>query len=256
MHPDAYRRLDEFGLPRPRAFSATELLALKDVPTVLLRGGYGPGRPGFFSPREAATRLLETGAKEMKADEAIVSDAGGCAVVQGTEFYMELVDGHLSGLLRDGWCNGRFWASKTESSIRKVEQEVAIDYSSLEPSHRRGADVTDALGTPLWPEIKRYCERLPRSTLVEFIVTPALTPVFVDLKPYPWNVDFKKLFSEEEWLYGDQATRVLQWEECPCTSENTRPLRPDAGILLNAGAALCHFITYGLRDKRIVAIRC
>ena len=257
MHPDTYPRLDELGIPRPLTFTVTELLALEGVELVLVRGAAGRGRPAFLTPADAAAWILASGDPNLLANEAIGSDSGGCAVKQAGGVYLELVDGHVSGLLRDGWCQYRAWATPQEFRLVRVTQQDAVDFASLEPAIRPARAIPEETIRQVLSQVRPHIDRLPLNTLTEFILTPDLQPLFVDLKPYHWAIRFALLFddSSEPWLYGETSDPISAWIRCPRPSTDAESLTDATGIMLDSGAALSHFVSYGLQAGRVSAIR-
>jgi hypothetical protein len=178
-------------------------------------------------------------------------------VKQAGGVYVELVDGHVSGLLRDGWCNFRAWATSEELRLLRVTQQEAVDFATLEPALRPSRPIPEPTIRRVLSLMTQSLERLPPNTLTEFILTPDLQPLFVDLKSYRWPIRFERLFddSSEPWLYGERGDPISSWVGCPRPSTDAESLEAGTGVTLDIGAALSHFVSYGLQLDRISAIR-
>src|SRR5437868_5899521 len=131
MERDAYRTLREMGLPYPRTFTIERLALSKRNQLLYLRSTPEAKLRGFIESAELRgklpllRRLIREG-RIKQIESGIRSVNGGCAVVTEGGTFFELVTGHLSGLLRRGWCSWQVFARGGRIIARSRSQRQMV----------------------------------------------------------------------------------------------------------------------------------
>lgn len=111
MGPDAYRYLSQLGLPHPTVVGRSEVCEL-DPDTIVYFRGHSASLSGKRLRVADAVRLNPEEFKLLGEQRSIEispnSIAGGAVLITKQLIYAESVSGHVSGLLRHGYCAGRF----------------------------------------------------------------------------------------------------------------------------------------------------
>jgi hypothetical protein len=258
MREGAYETLDGYRLLRPRTLTYEEVCQLPPHVEVMIRDGNGPGRPSICSADDAAAILrdLDRTSTERTSNvvEAAVSDAGGCVVtLPGGGVYVELVDGHLSGLLKEGWCGARALGTGHQVVVACVSQPFAIRF-------RSGYDERDKAIPLKETDVRERVEGLatalahvPGGRLFEFIELNAGTIMYVDEKPYPWAHDYHALLGGP--ASADRAGPVVSPGHGTASQlPGGRTIARTSGngrLRLGDNALLSHFITYALEAEAL-----
>lgn len=258
MRPNAFAALRDLGLSHPYVYSRQEV-SLSPPNTLFYLRHLAPGLTSETLRREELTELLITSdspdPSNIQIEEYVLSSFGGCAVVSAGGIYIELVLGHLSGLLRRADCHFRFFLSPTSTSYRSVPGKT-LTLQSRADLHVQAAPQLPAQSFLPWAQqASSLLSAVPTSHLFEFIVSSTGRLLFVDFKEYPWQIKFDAL------LRGDPASLYEakpQLRGTPREFEAALHLSnlPDSpeplAITLGNHALLSHFITYAL-DRRIVS---
>jgi hypothetical protein len=195
-------------------------------------------------------------------DEVVQSCVGAAALVDERGFFLEIVQGHLSGLLIHGLLCTRLrsvWRHRQSlvthpSQGRQVEiaaYPCPAPNSSSTFLTKLTLDVTTTLGTHL--------RSISVSTplLVEVLLDGQLRPFFVDIKEYPWAVNVDELFtaSRQSSVVYESRLGGASWEG-PFDPALISTIRAPVRIDVTSRALLSHFVTYLLRDGKCASIRC
>ena len=253
MEPDAYRRLDRCGLPHPGSWSLAEARSIPEsVDWVYVRTSNAHPLRG---PQRRSDLVAEIDRRDApgspsgaQVDELVESDAGCVIVKTGTYTYTEYVAGHLSGLLRRGELFARSLSTSGTNLLLKRKQPW-----ELRLTNGRFREVTanvrsfDRLLANMQLKIAPWLRKVPTSTLVEVMVSQR-GATFVDIKSYPWKVDFHRIFegSSPAVLYGTVQSNSPIYEGAFDLTQANNSYTTQTIKLANR-AALCHFVTYSLR---------
>jgi hypothetical protein len=258
MDLEAYAKLDVLSLPRPKMYRLEELIRESSPDRFYyLRTQQGANLPQLVSSADLHLkaddfRRLTISREIIQIEEWIPSIVGGCVVTRGSLRYIELAAGHLSGLLLHGWCQIRRCIAENVRHTQFTEQKLMVEQTvkgkRIVPAARIGEDLAGKLIT----EIERLLAEITSGLLFEFIVDATAAIYFVDIKDYPWPVDFCPAVSDqsaEGILYKDESLYRGddQIYDGAFELENLRHVNRHTIIRLGSYAVLSHFITYSLR---------
>lgn len=259
MEKDAFRRLKELSLPFPKTYQIEQLIE-KSSPDKLyfLRYQDKTDFPKYVNSdylREHSIlfrRLVSEGKISQIAD-AIVTLLGGCVVTRGADRYVELVSGHVSGLLSYGWCYTRAYLSNNDKAIVLIPQMQMIEQV---PNVNRISPVkliSPDLVSYLIDSCEVLLQKIHSRYLLEFIVSTEHRVYFVDIKDYEWQIDFAALVEktkEERLLYqhSDNLDVLANIYDGSFSLNNLGAINQSTTIRLADHALLSHFITYSLKN--------
>ncbi len=262
MTSDAYQKLAKLGLPYPSISSLEDVLSESTLPDdyFFLRTKKTHNLPKYANKQyfvnnyERMLELIHNGIL-MQIEPGILSKYGGCVLNQSGYTYIELVIGHLSGLLLNGWCSQRSLFFDTEfkqTSINQAEM-VEIDYQNHQIKKSRKIDRPQM--EKLARNINHYMRNIDKY-LLEFIVDYNDNIFFVDYKDYVWQMDFEVIFdnkAKEGNIYTggdtvgfDESTSDLFTGRFML--ESLDRVHPNTILVLNNNALISHFVTYSLRN--------
>jgi hypothetical protein len=200
-------------------------------------------------------RALAAKGELLQIEEGIMSTRGGCVVRTGDSTYIELVAGHLSGLLRHAWCQYRWLKSLSRINSLYVSQCMMIkqhmEHNEIVPGVSLSTSFVDKV-TKFVAEVLAV-HVAPR--LYEFIVDDSDSVYFVDYKPYPWALKFCPLFGHSarsaDVLYGSRLEGRIG-----CIRKfnlaTIQAVDSDTTLCIDDKALLSHFVTYSLQK----GVRC
>lgn len=266
MNADAYRTLDELSLPRPRTYELKHILENESSERLFYLRYDTPfasehaGISRFATAeqlRHSTDRYLNLYRRGLllQIEDGIISVYGGCVVTAIPGVYVELVAEHLSGLLLHGWLNGRIYASGRTTLRRSYPQRLMVRQSPDGNTIQDSPPIDDAVIGTIAQRAIQMTSRIPEKMFFEFVADDSRLVWFVDVKPYAWHIDFKKLCDGSPTT----STRVYQ-KAANCHSspevytgpfeiEKLNRLPRGAHVAVNGNALLSHFITRGLRSK-------
>lgn len=266
MESGAYQQLEAFGLPHPPTITLEEAVADPSADNFYYLRFNTPGTyPSVLSSLEMANQErelwhLRTSGRLLQIEPLVVSQAGGCAFANDGEIYAELVIGHLSGLLLNGRCQLRLMISPSDTYIlRRMRQSMMVAQSPPKMLDQQALSLETPVLFGLTCRALELLPRLPPKTLLEFIITDSGVVYFVDIKPHPWDLRYKRLFADsgsQEPVY----TRPLFAGDCPSKEADSPNIyqgsldlklldRVTSNTIIKLGdhALLSHFVTYSLR---------
>lgn len=257
MRPGAYETLDSLGLPRPLTYNPQQLLESPDPPDrVLLRFGEGPGVPRIYSRHEAlqlAKSDTDDADPQLTFEEAIDSGLGGCLLHDADdELYVELVDGHISGLLLHGWVGFRWLSNGGGRTSSVTRQQSAHRFRSGRLVEERPRPVDEGRGRRAIEALASLGPKTRRASLVEFVIAPDQRLLFVDEKEYPTALALRALFSPQDavLLEGD-AEHPSAVYDGPLDAQVLDELPPMCLRIHRDDAVLSHFVTRGLSSGQV-----
>jgi hypothetical protein len=256
MTPDAYQVLDDWGMPHPEIYDLETALGLPSSASPLyVRGRSGSSLSAFVPLQDlkrnaAHYRLLIERGDVVQIEKPVICIAGGCAVCSDQFTYIELVAGHLSGLLRERWCQVRLHLSRQDSLLERVPQAKMVQQTFTDTTTVPATRISDYVIERITRDIRQFVTQRDMPILYEFIVDQSLTLFFVDYKLYTKNVDFLPLFRNHR---SDDEPAYFEIDSQPATQHpnglaSARISLQSHTRVAHVGntAALSHFITYGL----------
>lgn len=265
MQLNSYQRLDTLSLPHPNVYKLNELIEENSSQKwYYLRYLKKTTLPLYATSAELSRRAndfseLTTEQNLVQIEQCILSQIGGCVVTQGSLRYIELVVGHLSGLLLNGWCQVRVYLDGKTRHTRLANQDLMIDQkiqgNRVLQATRLKAELVDMLIS----SVEKLIVEINSNLFFEFIIDSKNQIYFVDTKEYPWKVDFYTVVSTNDagsFIYKNepQDVRPCRIYEGPFELENLNQIDTHTIIRLGNHAALSHFVTRSLR-KGIVGIQ-
>lgn len=258
MERNAYHKLAALALPHPEIYSLDDLIKENsaekfyylrkkpetDVPQVVSSATLNQDSDLF--------RNLITTHKIAQIEEHIVSAFGGCLVTQGRSRYMELVLGHLSGLLMHAWHQVSAYMEGNTTCTKVIPQELMVRQVNGLKQTVPAISFEDGSTINLIRTIKGLIDQIGNNLLFEFIIDSKYRMYFVDLKDYPWLLDFRSLFStncEKKLIYHKTPTAFEPgqiYDGC-FELKSLDQINRNTIIRLRNRAVLCHFVTYSLR---------
>jgi hypothetical protein len=251
MNPDAHRILDSAGLPHPKRLQLDRDPVSQDLPSeIYLRPPSREGSPRRMSA--AAFRQLLEGQdlSGYSAVEFVPSVAGAVSVMRGRLVLVEIVLGHLSGLLQEGLLRARLlvdWSRQTIIASDRFSQGSWIDPRSLTKGHVR---------FPAWGRIDldeiatEVALRGARSGLDDHMLTEIMVAhdrlVWVDAKRFAWDIDLNGMFSpERKLIYGSTRGKTpldpVDWTPAAIPGDIK-----SRSLSLGGHPLGCHFVKYSL----------
>lgn len=264
MEKDAFRRLKELSLPFPKTFQLEDLLKEASPDSLyFIRYRNETDLPKYVSSEYLSehsslfSRLMMEG-KISQIANTIITQIGGCIVTRGAERYIELVAGHVSGLLLHGWCYARVYLCDNNAVTVLIPQMQMIEQlpyiNRVAPASVIGSDLLSYLVS----SCNTLLQGIDSKCLLEFIVSDEHQIYFVDIKDYKWQVNFAALVSEgkeNRLIYGgrDRLDVLANVYDGDFGLNNLKVVNQSTTIRLADHALLSHFITYSLK-KKITAI--
>jgi len=243
-------------LPHPKTFTLDEMLQRSSPDSrFFVRYKEPTALPSFITPREASAyagdlRELIADGKIQEIEEGIRSSNGGCVVQTPQFLYVEIVAGHLSGLLRRGWCQLRHYASPTKTATVRVAQFQMVEQCQRANRTVRSQELANTSIDSILESVKGHMLRQAGALLYEFIVDAQDTVFFVDYKQYEWSIDFSRLFhtstENSPYLLGRNDSHVKEYDG-DFELQNLDRIDRESVIRIGNRAALSHFITYALQ---------
>jgi hypothetical protein len=258
MEKDAYHKLQELSLPFPATYQIEELIK-EASPEKLYYLRYQPkmNLPKFVNSKYLSEqadffRQLEAEQKIAQIEDGIVSVIGGCVVTTDSTRYVELVSGHLSGLLLHGWCYVRAYLSGAKWNRKLVPQKLMVEQLIEGNRISLAADIKEELIDTLLTSVKNLLRNIESNYLFEFIVDRNSQVYFVDIKRYEWMIDYAPLLEtrpEEHMIYKNDKfpPSVEKKYQGEFSLEKLEKIDASTVICLKDNALLSHFITYSLR---------
>jgi hypothetical protein len=258
MEKDAYRKLKELSLPFPATYRIEELIK-EGSPSKLYYIRYQPkmNLPKFVSSKYLSEqadffRQLDAEQKIEQIEDGIVSIIGGCVVTRDSARYVELVSGHLSGLLLQGWCYVRAYLDGTKCDRKLVPQEMMIEQLIEGNRVSPVADMKEELIDALLTSVENLLKSIKSNYLFEFIVDRDNQVYFVDIKPYDWMIDYAPLVRIEQegrMIYKNDKflPSIEKKYEGEFSLDKLDEIDASTIICLRNNALLSHFVTYSLR---------
>lgn len=249
MRTRRFELLDSAGLPFPRPLSPLhgDLPAGLLPPKIYLRQQSGERVSRVVTSAEYI-ELLPTGRlDDFSAVEFVPSIAGATTVAIGGAILVELAIGHLSGLLGHGYISTRTLipSSKPQAKFTMTyKQSSMVDPESMTivESRRHGVDFTAACASIA----KKSFDAFGNAHLTEVMITPEGSPVWVDVKLYPWQIDFGALFhSERTVIYGEPGP-IRQWHPKKWQPSAVPTALSGRSLAIGDHALTSHLVTYAL----------
>ena len=263
MNLNAYAELDRVALPRPRVSDLEEVVD-ENSESVFYHVRYGTTRKGptvitsaWAHRNRGLLHSLRASGDLLQLERAVLSSFGGCLLTAPRESYVELVIGHLSGLLLRGWCAARSLHGQTDRMIRSCQQPTMME-QQLPTIVEAAADEADrSVIDAILGRAHGYATAAPEGSLLEFIVDRDGAVLFVDIKEYPWALDLRCLV--EDSLGDDRVVyRQPGWQQRgraayvgPYDLAAWEHARMYPHLVLGDHAMLCHFVTYSLRAGHV-----
>lgn len=263
MDISAYSILDTLGLKRPMTFDFDNLLGLNNSKIYFVRTKKGTKLKNFIKASEFQhskdlyLKLLKN-QTIIQIEEGILSNKGGCAVVHGDAIYIELVLGHLSGLLLEGWLSLRTLNVKERFYSKIIPQSSMIEQTYEEYKKVKMCNFSsDVLGN-ISGAVTSQLSKVKSNLLFEFIVDFNNNIFFIDVKNFPYNINYINLFSSDKdnkLLYKKDDTIADDPEYIDKLDNiyngsfaiaNESKIGSNSIISLNDYPLLSHFVTRGL----------
>ena len=265
MELNSYQKLETLSLPHPKVYKLEELIEENSPQRwYYLRYHQKTTLPLYATSAELNQRANDfrkfvTEQNLIQIEQCILSQIGGCAVTQGSRRYIELVAGHLSGLLLNGWCQIRVYLDGKTQHTRLENQDLMIDQEIQGNRALRATRLKAELVDKLINSAEKLVAAINSNLLFEFIVDSKNQICFVDTKDYPWLVDFYAVVSTNYaggFVYKNESLGVksCQIYEGSFELENLHQIDTSTIIHLGSHAALSHFVTRSLR-KGIAGIQ-
>lgn len=253
MNPEADSILSTAGLPRLRIFPLGCSVSTTELPKVVYLRAPSPATSPGMMTRDELTDLSRKRSLSGYIAVEFLSSLAGAVCVDGEGFTLiELVHGHLSGLLQHGMLAARYLVEHGSGRVLRhaaFSQSAYVDSDSLDfrgtaPVHGQVND-SDLLDVAV--ELAQYVRsaKMPARMLTEVMITPR-GPVWVDAKSYPWQVDVHGLFSPERTLIYGKPTDTASFTPSDWTTSSIPEDVTRLSYSLDAHALTCHFITYSL----------
>lgn len=258
MELNAYQKLQILSLPHPKVYELEELIE-ENLPE---KWYYLRYHPGTTLPPYATSADLNQGVNDFRKlimdqklfqiEECIISQIGGCAVIHGSLRYIELVAGHLSGLLMHGWCQVRVCLNRKTRHTKFAEQKLMVDQAIQGNRIIQATPLKEGLVDKLIRSVERLVAKINSNLLLEFIVDAKHRIYFVDVIAYPWPVDFYSVVSGDDtrrFVYKNESLSVKPYRIYGGSFELENLHQIDTHTVIHLGnhAALSHFITRNLR---------
>ena len=256
LYVDAPRLLDSVGLPRPRRIDLAHIEDPDALPAEMFLRGPPPQRRGRRVTRRALLELMRSeDLSSYSAVEFVPSIAGATTVSRDDLLLVEMVFGHLSGLLDHALLNARVLIDRSSGSalgVQHFSQDWRVDPESLEALESRVAPLSGKRLVDASLEIAAGVRDLGPNVLTELMIGRDRR-VRVDAKPYPWRVELRGLLrTERECIYGEMPVGGSLLDGRWRTSD----VPPDAttmSLALGSRPLTSHFVTYSL-ERGLAAI--
>jgi len=263
MNISAYSILDTLGLKRPRTFELESLLSLNDSRIYFVRTKQGAKIENFIKASEFKCskdqyfKLLKNHAI-IQIEEGILSNIGGCAVVHGDAIYTEIVLGHLSGLLLEGWLSLRTLKVEEQSFNKMISQSLMIEQTYEKNRKIKTGKFSNSVLRTISELVTTQLSKIDSHLLFEFIVDSDHNIYFVDVKDFPYNINYlnvfsggmdnKLIYSRDDLLTGiigsiDNHSNIYKGD---FRIANESKIGPNTILSLNDYPLLSHFVTRGL----------
>lgn len=247
VDPNADQFLRASGLPTARTWRLSEVDDLGMLPgTVYVRAPTPQRSPGPMTLTQLRQLASQQDVSTMLVTEFIESTAGAAYVSCGSYELVEIVEGHLSGLLTSGLVRARYLLSDNGEVLcsQEFEQSMCAGPDGRIELNRSDAAQLDTRTIALAIHDKVGRSRAERATLMEILVTPSRT-VWVDAKSYPWDVKLDAVFeANRRLIYGSPTAQVVEpraWSVDSIPGDIA-----GRAITLREHALLSHFVTYSL----------
>ena len=256
VNPQAIAYLSRSRLPYLAEQRLTRRTRLSELPAMgYVRSIGKQPSPGRMSAPDVLRFLTDHDPADYCVVNFLRSTYGAICIRKGSLIYVEIVYGHLSGLLRYGAFQERFIFNADADSfelchIQKIHQSHFVDPDTL---HLRQI----APRPTSQQETARLLARLivdsmlPDNFFSEVLVTDG-GPIWIDAKPYPFSILFHGLFSKaRQCVYsrtGDIAyARTLPiFEPRTWTPDHVPPRPAFTAIALREAGLGSHLVTYAL----------
>jgi hypothetical protein len=258
MEKDAYSKLNELSLPLPATFQIEDLIKEASPNNLYyLRYESDINLPRFvssqyLSERAPLYRQLAEEKKITQIEEGVVSVIGGCVVTNNSGRYVEIVVGHLSGLLLNGWCYLRAYFEGGKWTRQLLPQKLMTEQLPEGDCVSPAIDLKEGEIERLLSSIENLLQHIQSNWLLEFIVDCDTRVYFVDIKAYSWRMNYASLFDATRsgtMVYkGEYSLRGTEMKyHGEFTLDNLNKVGGSTIICLEDHALLSHFVTYGLR---------
>ena len=231
----------------PRHWELGSLDGLEALPGLVYVRARSPERsPGLMSRDDLARLLASEPRKTFSVAEYVPSIAGATYLHCGDWALIEVVVGHLSGLLGEGLLRWRYLLSPGGTFLKGQEFEQtrwkeATGEAGSEPKNMQQFEPRRA-ALSIHERVAKGSVS-PR-TLMEIMITVDRI-LWVDAKNYSWGVDVEALFSERRALvYG--ATELPIFEPVSWTVGALPAHTECVAYNLDHRALSSHFVTYSL----------
>jgi hypothetical protein len=264
MEPNIYHKLEALSLPHPRVYQLEELIKEDSTEKLYyLRRHPQVDLPSFvtsayLSQKANDFRKLLADGKIVQIEEFMMSILGGCVVTEGSYRYVELLAGHLSGLLLHGWCQVRAYVDQKMECTRFLEQNLMVEQTIQGYRTTRAVPIRRELVAHLVISVDSLSGHIKSPFLFEFMVDASNQIYFVDMKDYPWELDFYSLVlshDEQDFIYKQRPLNnsYEQIYEDSFDLRNLCRVNSNSVIRLGNQGGLSHFVTYSLK-KGILGI--
>jgi hypothetical protein len=203
--------------------------------------------------------LSASRAADVRIDEVVKSSIGCTFSSHQTGRYVEFVIGHVSQLLVRAELFSRYLLSPGgEATIRRAKTGAQTAESFIRDGVVlvRPLDLVDESRTHAGIDsihncianLRGYLERFPPGLLSEVMFDQQYSPIFVDIKPYPWLVSHEPIFDDDD-------TSPIYWNGCLSGTPYSGPhdlarleeLTTESVLFIGSRPLLSHFVTYALR---------
>ena len=265
MNISAYSILDNLGLPRPNTFEFDTILNSNDSKVYFLRTKHGTQIKKFLNASELKSEkdLYQKFIKDriiIQIEDGILSNMGGCAVVYGENIYTEIVIGHLSGLLLNGWVSLRTLNQNDKFFKRMLSQTLMVKQTIEKNEVVQIDNINHSVLEQISKKVSIQLSIINSLIMLEFIIDSNLDVYYVDVKDFPFNIDFLKLFSRdtEDLLLYSKNYKVYNPSDIidndasiyknDFNIENLSQINSDTIISIKDSALLSHFVTRSLKS--------
>jgi hypothetical protein len=252
MHPGALESLDRAGLRRVRQWTS-DPSSTAHFDRVYVRSTDGSPAGGVMSAAEFLATKAARPHDNLTAVEFVHSAAGATCVVTREFVYVEVVLGHLSGLLEHAALASRSLYAREAGRAplvdsRQVEQHAYVDPEAMSLMDRSVSDF-DRVAVSEWSRAIAQIanvSRLPQGSLTELLITEEEF-VWVDHKPYPWDMELDAVFEPNRAVVFERSAVSRESLSVTWNPDDLRGDSSGLAIVLDDHPLTCHYVTYSLQ---------
>lgn len=248
VDPDAERVLQAAGLPTLTHRPLSSAVGLEQLPPVVyVRAPHPQRSPGLMSRDQLIALASSRDVSSLSIVDYLPSIGGAAYLSHGSVALVELVVGHLSGLLIHGMLRARYLLGE-DGRVRRAQvlpQPLQAAASGQLGPGGPGMSVSSLEDLALSIHGQARMSSISSNMLMEIMVAEDRC-VWVDAKHYPWAIDLDAIFSSKRQLiHGSSSVACVE----PAAWAIDQIPTSCSSISLNLGnrALLGHYVTYSLQ---------